>query len=131
MLGRMGRIAAPAISVAALALAAVPVAASGSAHGKSRHRVSAHAALASCGQAEEYVAAYLNSQYSAVPGGVIHSYTLLGWWQGCHGPYENVKGRTQWATYPRVRYNVTGDVNDGQVNVDPYGNPVYTWNLQE
>jgi hypothetical protein len=65
-----------------------------------------------------------------VEGGEIHSYTLLGWWQTCKGPYENVKGKTQYATYPKVRYNVNGSTNNGQVNVDPYGSWTYSSGLQ-
>lgn len=130
MLRARGGIAALFVAVAAIAFAAGPLTASGSLRVKSRHHATAHAALASCGQAEEAAANFLYNQYSLVEGGEIHSYTLLSWWQGCHGPYENVKGKTQWATYPRVRYNVNGTTHNGQVNVDPYGTETFSSGLQ-
>jgi hypothetical protein len=97
----------------------------------SKRRPVAHAALASCQQAEEYAESHLYERYSLVEGGEIRSYTVESWWQGCHGPYENVRGKTQWATYPRLRYNVDGHESNAQVNVDPYGTITYENNFPE
>jgi len=40
----------------------------------------------------------------------------------CTGPYENVKGKTQWACYG---YNKNGGCEDFQINVGPYGEQTY------
>jgi hypothetical protein len=121
------RVCVVATGVVAVAAAASPVAMAGSHHGKGSPK--AHESLASCGQAENSAQADLYSRYSAYPGGVTRSYTILGWWSGCHGPYGNTQGATQWATYPTVRYNITGRVTNAQVNVDPYGTDVYEANM--
>ena len=42
----------------------------------------------------------------------------------CTGPYENVRGRTQWACYGHMKYKCLY----WQVNVDPYGNLTYIRN---
>jgi hypothetical protein len=113
-------------TAAAVFVLAVPLTASGDMHVKSKHGPVAHAALSSCQQAEEYAESHL---YERLSGGGTRTYTIEDWWQGCHGPYENVIGKTQWATYPRVRNNVSGNESDAQLNVGPYGEIVYEADL--
>jgi hypothetical protein len=62
-------------------------------------------------------------QSSALYWATRHAVEDWGWQatgEYCTGPYENVKGRTQWACYGK---------NEGgwkwQVNVDPYGSQTY------
>jgi hypothetical protein len=40
----------------------------------------------------------------------------------CTGPYENVKGKTQWACHG---FDMNGGCREWQINVDPYGSQTY------
>jgi hypothetical protein len=43
------------------------------------------------------------------------------WPYECRGPYENVKGKTQWACFGEMDAHEHG----WQVNIDPYGTATY------
>jgi hypothetical protein len=40
----------------------------------------------------------------------------------CTGPYENVRGHTQWACYG---HDINGGCREWQINVGPYGEQTY------
>jgi hypothetical protein len=114
-------IASLLLGVAAVFAVVAPGTASATAQRHAKRSPTAHAALASCAQAEGIVKESLDSRYELVEGGEIKSYKVEGWWQGCHGPYENAHCKTQWATYPDVYNYFEGGFHDGQVNIDAYG----------
>ncbi len=62
--------------------------------------------------AEEWSIYWANRDFYASAWAVSH----------CTGPYENVKGHTQWACYG---FNMNGGCQEWQINVGPYGEQTY------